>query len=144
MCITVKLPILYKFFTGNPTIYRSPNYCFPSDCLEPEFLDEIQTKVLRVFLLAIHSHLNSFAFRFQFLQTHETSYNSYSSVTVKEKGRKPGRKAYPLPYGLRNPYKNIKSENSKDYDQKPQRKCTFMNSASGSVMFIKLLKFLVT
>ncbi len=28
---------------------------------EAEFLDEIQTKDLRVFLLAIHSHLNSFA-----------------------------------------------------------------------------------
>jgi hypothetical protein len=24
--------------------------------------------------------------------------------TVKEKGRKPDRKPYPLPYGLRNPY----------------------------------------
>jgi hypothetical protein len=31
---------------------------------EAEFLDEIQTKVLRVFLLAIHSHLYSFALRF--------------------------------------------------------------------------------
>jgi hypothetical protein len=28
---------------------------------EAEFLDEIQTKVLRVFLLAIHNHLYSFA-----------------------------------------------------------------------------------
>jgi hypothetical protein len=28
---------------------------------EAEFLDEIQTKVLRVFLLVIHSHLYSFA-----------------------------------------------------------------------------------
>ncbi len=40
---------------------------------EAEFLDEIQTKVLRVFLLAIHSHLYSFALRFIFLQTHATS-----------------------------------------------------------------------
>jgi len=31
--------------------------------IEAEFLDEIQTKVLRVFLLAIHSHLYSFALR---------------------------------------------------------------------------------
>ncbi len=31
------------------------------------FLDEIQTKVLRIFLLAIHSHLYSFALRFLFL-----------------------------------------------------------------------------
>ncbi len=40
-----------------------------------EFLDEIQTKVLRVFLLVIHCHLYSFALRFLFLQTHATSYS---------------------------------------------------------------------
>jgi hypothetical protein len=39
-----------------------------------EVLDEIQTKVLRVFLLAIHSHLHSFALRWLFLRTHTTSY----------------------------------------------------------------------
>jgi hypothetical protein len=49
--------------------------------------------------------------------------------TVKEKGRKPDGKPYPLPYGLR----NLKSENSQDYAQKPQRNFTFMNSASASV-----------
>jgi hypothetical protein len=37
-------------------------------CTEAKFLDKIQTKVLRVFLLAIHSHLESFALRFLFLQ----------------------------------------------------------------------------
>ncbi len=46
--------------------------------LEAEFLDEIQTKVLRVFLLAIHSHLYSFSLRFLFPQTHATSYSFYS------------------------------------------------------------------
>jgi hypothetical protein len=40
---------------------------------EAEFFDEIQTKVLRVFLLDIHSHLYSFALKFLFLQTHATS-----------------------------------------------------------------------
>jgi hypothetical protein len=30
-------------------------------CIEPEYLDEIQTKVLRVFLLVIYSHLYSYA-----------------------------------------------------------------------------------
>ncbi len=35
--------------------------------------------------------------------------------TVKEKGGKPERKPYSLPYGLRNPYRNLKSENSQDY-----------------------------
>jgi hypothetical protein len=51
--------------------------------------------------------------------------------TVKEKGGKTDRKPYPLPLGLRNPYRNLTSENSQDYAQKPQRNCTFMNSASG-------------
>jgi hypothetical protein len=47
--------------------------------LPAEFLDEI----LRVFILAIHSHLSySFALRFLFLQTHATSDRFYSSVTV--------------------------------------------------------------
>jgi hypothetical protein len=42
---------------------------------EAEYLEEIQTKVLRVFLLVIHSHLYSFALRFLFLQSYATSYN---------------------------------------------------------------------
>jgi hypothetical protein len=42
---------------------------------DAEFLDKIQTKVLRVFLLAIKIHLYSFALRFLFLQTHATSYS---------------------------------------------------------------------
>ncbi len=33
---------------------------------------------------------------------------------------------------LRNPYKNLKSENSQDYAQKPRRNCTFMNKASNT------------
>ena len=53
------------------------------------------------------------------------------TVSVREKGEKHERKPYPLPYGLRNPYRNLKSENSQDYAQKPQRNCTFMNLASG-------------
>jgi hypothetical protein len=64
--------------------------------------------------------------------------------TVKEKGEKPGRKPYPLPYGLTNPYRNLKPENSQDYAQKLQRNCKFMNSASSLISWsngeIKLLK----
>ncbi len=61
------------------------------------------TKVLRVFLLAIHSHLYSFDLRILFLQTHTTSYSFYSSVAIhcKEERRESW---YCLPYGLRNPY----------------------------------------
>jgi hypothetical protein len=36
-----------------------------------------------------------------------------------------------VPYGLRNPYRNFKSENSQDYAQEPQRNCRFLNAASG-------------
>ena len=54
---------------------------------------------------------------------------------VKEKGGKPDRKPYPLPYGLRNPYRNLKSENSQDYVEKPQRNLTFMNLASGRYVY---------
>jgi hypothetical protein len=95
-------------------------------------LDEVQTKVLRVFLLAIQSHLYSFALRFLFLQTHATSFSFFSALlyTVKEKAGKLDRKPHPLFYGLRNPYRNLKSKNSQYYAQKPQRNCTFMNSAS--------------
>jgi hypothetical protein len=57
---------------------------------------------------------------------------------VKEKGGKPDRKPYPLPYGLRNPYGNFKSENSQGYAQKPQQNCTFMNSASGRFSYFSL------
>jgi hypothetical protein len=53
--------------------------------------------------------------------------------TAKEKGGKPDRKPYPLLYGLRSPCRNLKSENSQDYAQKPQLNCTFMNSASEEV-----------
>jgi hypothetical protein len=64
---------------------------------EAEFSDEVQTKVLRVFLLAIHSHLYSFALRFLFLQTDASSYSFYNALlyTVKQKGKKPDRKLHP-------------------------------------------------
>jgi hypothetical protein len=102
---------------------------------EAEFLDEIQTKLLRVFLHAIHSHLYGFAFRFYFFKLTQPLTVSRVQLlyTAKEKGRKPYRKPYPLPYGLRNPYRNLKPENFQDnaQKQKPQRHCTFMNPASG-------------
>ncbi len=34
-----------------------------------------------------------------------------------------------VPYGFRNPYRNLKSDNSQDYAQKPQRICTFMSAS---------------
>jgi hypothetical protein len=134
-CISLSIFFFYKLF---PHIFPYvleiwEHYLFWLLCLNPEteFLDEIQTKVLKVFPLAIHSHLYNFALRFLFLQTHATSYiflqtytTSFCKYTVKEKGGKPERKPYPQPYVSR------KSEISQDYVQKPQRNCTFMNSAS--------------
>jgi hypothetical protein len=94
-------------------------------------------------LLAIHRHLYySFALKFLIIQTHATSYDFYSSgvlvvelpmYAVKEKGGKPDRKPYPLPYGQRNSCINRKYVNSQDYAQKPQQNCTFMKSASVGV-----------
>jgi hypothetical protein len=62
-------------------------------------------------LLAIHSHLYSFALRFLFLQTHATSYSSTVQFlyAVKENGGKPDRKPHPLPHGLIFPYRNLNS-----------------------------------
>ncbi len=57
-----------------------------------------------------------------------------SSLQLKEKGGKPNRKPCPFPYGLRDPYGNLKSENSQDYAQQPQQKYTFMDSASGNYL----------
>jgi hypothetical protein len=84
---------------------------------EAEFLDEIQTKVLRVFLLDIHSHLYSFALRFLFLQLTQplTVSTIHLLYTIKKKRRKPDGKPHPLLFGLRNPFRNLKSENTQDY-----------------------------
>jgi hypothetical protein len=84
------------------------------------------------FLLVIYSHLYSI----QLCLEISISTNAHNLLQflqcapVKEKGGKPHRKPHPLPSGL-NPYRNLKSENSQDYAQKPQTNCTFMNSASG-------------
>ncbi len=66
---------------------------------EANFFDKIQTKVLRVFLLAIPSHLYSLAWDFYFFKL--TQPLTVSTVqllyTVKEKGGKPNQKPYPFP-----------------------------------------------
>jgi hypothetical protein len=82
--------------------------------LAPTF-PEAEFLVLRVFLLAIHSHLYSFALRFLFLQTHAPLTVSTIQYILKTKGGKP----YPLSYGLKNSCRNLKSENSQGYAQKP-------------------------
>ncbi len=77
---------------------------------EAEFLDEIQTsQVLRVSSLSFIV-FSSFAWDFYLFKLTQPL-----TVSVKEKRGKPERKPYPYPFGLRNPYRNLKSENSEDY-----------------------------
>ncbi len=80
--------------------------------------------------------VNSTAFYFFILTQPLTYFTVQLLYTVKEKGGKPDRKQYSLPYGLRNPYRNLKSENSQFYAHKLQRNCTFMNSAAGQLLLI--------
>jgi hypothetical protein len=84
-----------------------PKYLHWQSSPEAEFLDEIQTKFLRVFLLIIHSR-TGLPWDFYFYKLTQPL-----TVSVKEKGGKPDRKLYPLPYGLRNPYINLKFETLK-------------------------------
>ncbi len=67
--------------------------------IEAEFLDEIQIKVLEFPPCYSQSPLQ-LCLRF----------TQPLTVSVKEKGGKPYRKPYPLLHGLRNPYRNLKSE----------------------------------
>ncbi len=77
-----------------------------------QILERNPDKSLKSFPPFIHR----FALRFQFLQITQPL-----TVSVKEKGGKSDiKKIYPLPFGLRNPYRNLKYENSQDYAQKPQ------------------------
>ncbi len=101
---------------------------------EAEFLDESRQKSEEFFsFLFTVTCTYSFALRFIFLQTHATFYVflqfSYWTLQRRKRG-KPNRKTYLLPFGFRNLYRYIKSENSQDYAQKPQRNSTFMNSTS--------------
>jgi hypothetical protein len=71
--------------------------------METEFLDEIQTKFLKFSSLL-------------FTVTSTALPGDFSKLT------QPDRKPYPLPYGLRNPYTNLKSENYQDCTQKQSTK----------------------
>jgi hypothetical protein len=82
---------------------------------EAKFLDEIKTKVLRVFLLAIHSHLTD---------------GFYPPPPPPPPRGKSGSKLF---CNVNMVYGNLQYENSQDYAQKPQRNCTFMNSSSGLI-----------
>jgi hypothetical protein len=74
-----------------------------------KFLEEIQTKVLRALLLAITVTSTALPIDSYFLKLTQPLIVKTVQLlyTVKEvKGQ------YPLPYGLRNPYRKLKSVNS--------------------------------
>jgi hypothetical protein len=74
------------------------------DFPEAKFLDVIETKVFRVFLLAILSHL-CLVISISIKLTQPLTVSKVQlQYTVKEKGGKPVRKPHHLPYGLRNLY----------------------------------------
>jgi hypothetical protein len=94
--------------------------CFRIPVPEAEFLDVIGTKVLRAFLLSIHSHLH---------------YEFYPP---------PSKSGLKLVCNVNIVFGNLKSKNSQDYAQKPQRNSMFMNSPSDSLLspLIKVRIFL--
>ncbi len=83
---------------------------------EAEFLDEIQTslKSFPPFPFTVTSTTMPWDFYFFKLIQPLTVSTVQLLCTVKEKGGKPNRKTHPLPYCFRNPYRNLKSENSQD------------------------------
>jgi len=96
--------MLYIFFTSS----KGRLYLWT----EVEFLDEIQTKVLKEFsslLFTVTSTALPWYFYFFklmqpltfFFISHKTYFHSKVTLHCKEKGGKPDRKPYPLPYGLR-------------------------------------------
>jgi hypothetical protein len=102
---------------------------------EAKFLDEIQTKVLRVILLAIHSHLYNSALRFLILQSHATSYLFLQWVMVHCKGeRRKYIKPNPRPWFKKSIQKSQVWELSRLCPATWEKlNCTFMNSASGMI-----------
>jgi hypothetical protein len=61
----LKLTVMALILTRRPDVTQQRGHGRLTRS-EVKFLDEIQTKVLRVFLLAIHSHLYSFPWDFYF------------------------------------------------------------------------------
>ncbi len=79
------LPIFLHFDNGtnytDNTVMYTVKFFFPFLYLVQNPNSRTKSRqVLGVFLLAIHSHLHSFALRFIVLETHTTSYSFYSSV----------------------------------------------------------------
>ncbi len=66
---------------------------------EVKYLDEIQTKIFKVFLIAIHSYLYTLQLCLEIsISSNSRNLLQFLLYTVKEKGGKPDRKPYLLPY----------------------------------------------
>ncbi len=85
---------------------------------EAEFLDVIGTKVLRLFLVAVHCHLTNRLY-------------SPPPPPLSKSGLK-------LVCNVNIVYRNLKPENFQDYAQKPH--CMFMNSASYKLLCTRTLR----
>jgi hypothetical protein len=83
-----------------------------------EFFNIIGTTFLRVFLLAIHSHL-------------------YKRILLPSPPPPLlSKNCLKMACIVNSVYWTLKAENSQDYAQKPQRSCTFMNSAYSHIFFV--------
>ncbi len=91
-------------------------------------MDEVRTKVLRVFLLAYSQTHLQLCLEISIL-SNSCNLLQFLLYTVKEKEGKPKKRPNPLPYGLSLRTLKIK------YAQKPQWHCTFMNSAWAYTVF---------
>jgi hypothetical protein len=146
-CLTMKTVYVYVFRTASATVYctvkQLTNDRRAEICARLQWqgctgkftmiVSDEQLHFYRLCGTSMYSNVLGFALRCLFLQTQATSYSFYTVrllYTVSEKGGRPDKKPYPLPFGLGNPLRNLKSENSQDYSQKPQWNCTFMNLAS--------------
>ncbi len=87
---------------------------------EIKFLDEIQTKVS--FLPCYWQEFSSLLFTFTpllYICALRFIFHLHNLLHFLElQRRKTWKKTIPFPWGLRNPYRNLKSENSQDYAQK--------------------------
>ncbi len=102
------LCFIQLFFICRPLLYNSLCQRMLGLNPEAEFLDVIGTKVWRVFLFAFDSHFYQQILPSPSFPRAQVVWNWFVYI-----------------YGY------LKSDNSQDYAQKPQRNCTFMNSASG-------------
>jgi hypothetical protein len=122
-------PIFIRLFVKK--ILNKVSACFYEIVLpsvEAEFLDEIQTKVFRVFLLAIHSHLYSFALEISI------SSNSRNLLRIFSNSRNLlGISIIQIENHTPSLWFKKSIQNFQGDAQKPQRNCMTKNSASRSM-----------